>query len=253
MPSLSWGLHVPSPLLFPALGLAAGAITTIAGQGGGLLLLLVCALLVGPHEALALTAPALLLGNLHRALLLRAHLDRGVAARMIAGALPGGLAGGLLAGSIPPWFLRGLLVALTLLAIAKAAGKLRLHVPTPALLPAGALVGLLTGAGGGAGILFAPILLASGLTGNVFVATSATIAFATHAGRVVGYASLGLFDRSLFGPTVAVTLAIFAGNWLASRRKIQAGLDALGRGRGRERLEYGMLVVSVVLSVAGLG
>src|SRR5690242_12751146 len=113
-------------LAFPAMGLLAGALTTIAGQGGGLLLLLACALIVGPHKALAITAPALLLGNLHRSTLLRAHIARPIAARMIAGALPGALLGGLLAGSIPSWVLRGVLLAMTAFAIAKACGVFRL-------------------------------------------------------------------------------------------------------------------------------
>src|SRR5262245_36184409 len=65
------------------LGLAAGSLTTVAGQGGGLLLLLACSTLAGPHEALAITAPALLLGNLHRAVWLRAHINKSIALRMI--------------------------------------------------------------------------------------------------------------------------------------------------------------------------
>ena len=56
-------------LALAALGTIAGILTTLAGQGGGLFLLLAIAALVGPHEALAITAPALLLGNLHRAVL----------------------------------------------------------------------------------------------------------------------------------------------------------------------------------------
>ena len=96
-------------LLF--LGLCAGALTTLAGQGGGLFLLLILAVLVGPKAALAITAPALLLGNLHRAVLFRKAIDRGVAARMMLGAVPGAFAGGLLAGALPEWTLQVMLVA----------------------------------------------------------------------------------------------------------------------------------------------
>src|SRR5437763_7963450 len=100
-------------LALAALGLAAGLLTTLAGQGGGLFLLLATSAVLGPHAALALTAPALLVGNAHRALLLRRSVDRRVAARMIVGALPGALVGGALAGVIPSGALRALLLALT--------------------------------------------------------------------------------------------------------------------------------------------
>jgi uncharacterized membrane protein YfcA len=233
--------------LFLLLGLGAGVLTTIAGQGGGLLLLLACSALIGPHEALAVTAPALLLGNLHRSLLLRTHIDRPTAKRVIAGALPGALLGGLLAGMTPAWVLRCLLVVLTAVAIAKALGYVRFRVPQNALAPAGFVIGGLTGTAGGAGILFAPVLLSTGLTGRAFVATTSAVAVAAHIGRVAGYAGLGLFSKSLIAPTVAVTVAIFAGNAMGGR------IHELLTPRRSMAIEYGALVVCVVLSVAGLG
>jgi uncharacterized membrane protein YfcA len=237
-------------IVFLLLGLAAGALTTVAGQGGGLLLLLACSAILGPHEALAITAPALLLGNLHRAALLRTHIDRAIALRMIAGAVPGALVGGLLAGVTPAWVLRALLLAITAVAIAKALGFVRFNVSRKALAPAGVLIGGMTGTSGGAGVLFAPVLLSAGLTGRAFVATSSAVALATHVGRVAGYAGLGLFSRSLVGPTLAVTVAIFAGNALGDQlrtRLVRAGL------KSTTPIEYATLVVCVLLSVAGLG
>ena len=234
-------------LVFLLLGLMAGVLTTVAGQGGGLVVLLACSALVGPHEALAITAPALLLGNLHRSVLLRVHIDRVVAARMIAGAIPGALVGGVLAGVTPAWTLRVLLVGMTAAAVAKAVGLVRFRVPRTALVPAGVLVGGMTGTSGGAGVLFAPVLLSIGLQGKVFVATSSAVALAAHVGRVAGYAGLGLFSRALVGPTIAVATAIFVGNALGSR------LQALLSERRARAIEYGTLVVCVVLSVTGLG
>jgi uncharacterized protein len=273
---------LPAPLLFPlellGLGLGAGVLTTIAGQGGGLLLLLACSALIGPHQALALTTPALLLGNLHRALLLRRSIEWPVALRMIGGAVPGALVGGLVATVTPVWALRVLLIVMTVLAVARAGGLLRFDLPTRALLPAGAIVGAMTGTSGGAGILFAPVLLSAGLSGRVFVATSSAIAFSTHTGRMLGYASRGLFSQNLIFPTIVVTIAILFGNGLGDRLRSfltkpsptplpavrpahEANLPTHEsdresdhkKGRGVVTfLEYGTLVVCVVLSVAGL-
>ncbi|MBX3233006.1 MAG: TSUP family transporter [Labilithrix sp.] len=236
-------------LAFLLLGLAAGVLTTVAGQGGGLMLLLAVSALVGPHAALAITAPALLFGNLHRAVLLRHAVRRDVAVRLAAGALPGALAGGLAAGVLPVGVLRGIMVVLTTLAIAKALGWIRFTVAPRALGPAGFGLGILTGASGGAGILLAPILLALGLGGRAYVATSAVVAVAMHVGRVAGYVGLGFFSPQLVGWTVAVTVAIFAGNALGGRA--QGFLEA--RGRLQAVFEYGTLIVCVALSVAGLG
>src|SRR3954463_16054821 len=102
-------------LALPLLGLAAGVLTTLAGQGGGLFLVVACSAVVGPHAALAMTAPALLLGNAHRAITFWRAIDRRIAARIIAGALPGAIAGGFVAGVVPVWTLKIMLVAMTLL------------------------------------------------------------------------------------------------------------------------------------------
>lgn len=228
------------------LGVFAGALTTVAGQGGGLFLLLVCSQLLGPHVALAVTAPALLLGNVHRAAVFRAHIDRGVALRMVAGALPGAFAGGLVAGVAPTWLLHAMLVALSGLAIARALGWMRFGVPRAALVPAGLVVGGMTGTAGGAGVLLAPVLLSAGLSGRAFVGTIAVVAVAMHVGRVTAYASAGLFTWGLAVSTAALTLAIFVGNALGER------LRARTSERTTSRLEYGVLVVCVVLALAGI-
>jgi hypothetical protein len=118
----------------------------------------------------------------------------------------------------------------------------------------------MTGTSGGAGVLFAPVLLSAGLSGRAFVATSSTIAFSTHVGRVAGYAGLGLFSVGLILPTVFVTGAIFAGNALGDRIRtafLSGNEDDPAKIAAAAKrmtiLEYGTLVVCVVLSVAGLG
>jgi uncharacterized protein len=229
------------------LGILAGVLTTLAGQGGGLFLLLACSMLVGPHAALAITAPALLLGNLHRAVLFRRAIDRPIALRMIAGAIPGSFAGGLLAGAMPEWVLQSLLVGLTLLAIAKALRWLAFEVPRWTLGPSGFAIGGLTGTAGGAGVLFSPVLLSTGLTGAAFVGTLSSIAVATHVGRVVAYAINGLFTRELAVATAVVAVAITVGNALGERARRKLSATAA------TRIEYGVLVVCVGVSLVAFG
>lgn len=229
------------------LGLAAGVLTSLAGQGGGLFLLIACSALHGPRAALAMTAPALLLGNLHRAWIYRRSVDRPIAWRMALGGLPGALLGGLVAGTMPEGMFDVVLVGMTALAIAKALGWVRFTVPRSALAPAGFGIGAMTGTAGGAGVLLAPVLLSSGLSGATYVGTSSVVAVVTHLGRVAAYGSVGLFASSgarVGAAAVTLALAIFAGNSLAER--IRPRISA----RVATRIEYVTLAICVALSVA---
>jgi uncharacterized membrane protein YfcA len=237
-------------LLLVALGLAAGALTSLAGQGGGLFLLVTCSALYGPRSALAMTAPALLVGNLHRAWIHRSSIDRPIATRMTIGGLPGALLGGLVAGAMPEHAFDAILIGMTALAIAKACGLIRFSVPRAALAPAGFGIGAMTGTAGGAGVLLAPVLLSSGLSGAAYVGTSAVVAVVTHLGRVAAYGSAGLFSGTNGGGTrvlvagVTLALAIFGGNAIVER------LRPFISARVSNRIEYATLVVCVTLSVA---
>jgi uncharacterized membrane protein YfcA len=88
-------------LLFIALGLLGGVVSTLTGMGGGLLMLTCLSLIVGPHAALALSSPALLVSNAHRAFLLRENVDKRVVTLIGAGAIPGAIVGGLLLTRVP--------------------------------------------------------------------------------------------------------------------------------------------------------
>lgn len=230
-----------------ALGLAAGVLTSLAGQGGGLFLLIACSAIFGPRAALVMTAPALLLGNLHRAWLFRRSVAWPIAWRMSVGGLPGALIGGLVAGVMPEGMFDVILVAMTAIAIAKAIGWVRFSVPRRALAPAGFGIGAMTGTAGGAGVLLAPVLLSSGLTGAAYVGTSSVVAVVTHVGRVAAYGSVGLFANGgarIALSALALALAIFGGNTLAERVRPHLAAHVA------TRIEYVTLLVCVALSLA---
>lgn len=226
-------------------GLLAGLLTTLAGLGGGLLLLLVLSAVWSPAEALAITAPALLVGNLHRAWLGRTAIDRRVVRTFALGAVPGALLGGLAAGLVSPAVVRGLLVALTVLSLARALAKVRVVLPRSALAAGGLVVGGLTGASGGAGVLAAPLLLSWGLLGRTYVATGACCAAIMHVGRIVGYGAVGLFSPSVLGWAAVTTAAVVGGNCLGhALRRLPERLPA-------GALEHGVLAVCVTLALLG--
>ncbi len=234
-------------LLLLLMGTFAGVLTTLSGMGGGMVLLLVLSIAWSPAEALACTAPALLLGNLHRLFLFRSSVAWATIGPFAVAAIPGSLVGGLLVSFAPPTLTRWLLVLMTLLAIARALGWVRLRPRPWAMAPAGSFIGALNGAAGGAGLLVAPLLLALGLSGEAYVASVSACAVAMHFGRIIGYGAGGLFTPHLAGLSLITAAAILSGNFIGRRLR-----SVSSRIKGN-RLEYATLIACVSLALFGIG
>jgi len=199
-----------------------------------------------PQSALAVTAPALLVGNAHRALMFRNQLRRRLSGPLVLGALPGALLGGLFAVAIPAAVLHWLMLAMATLAVLRAVGWLRFTVPARSLGLVGFGAGGLCATSGGAGFLVAPALLSAGLKGERFVATAATGAVAMHLGRMIGYGAGGLITTSTLANATLLAVAITAGN--TAGKRVRALLD----GRLDGRLEYAALCLCLGLAIAGV-
>jgi hypothetical protein len=234
--------------LLPLFGLLAGLFTTLAGLGGGILLLLGLSVVWGPAAALASTAPAMLVGNMHRLWMMRAEVDRPIAKAFAWGAVPGSFVGGLLAAWMPEGVLRWLMLGMTAAAVGRAFDLWSWRPRASAMGPAGAGIGALSATAGGAGLLVGPLLMAAGLSGKRFVATVAAAAVALHAGRVVAYGLGGMMTGETAMRAAVLTVAVMGGN--------QIGLwvrDRILNDERAHRLELGALVVCVGLSVIGVG
>jgi len=228
-------------------GIAAGLITTVAGMGGGLLLLLVLAVISGdPLQALVVTSPALLLGNGHRLWRYRHDVDRATALPLALGAVPTALVVGMLTAQAPVAFIRWAMLGVALLAAARGLGLWRWVPPTSWGFPIGLTAGAVQATAGGSGVLLAPYLMGRDLVGRPYVATIAAVAVALHVSRFAGYGAGGLvhLDDLLAGTALAGTILVGnrLGEWLSG------GIDdALQR-----RLQVGVLVGCAVMGVAGL-
>jgi uncharacterized protein len=233
-------------MLIVLLGLAAGVLTTLAGAGGGVLFILLLSLLVGPHAALAASAPALLVGNVHRVVLYRSRVSLAVALPVVAGALPGSLIGGALVLSLPTVALRALFLVVVGYSVARAFGARGFTPPRALLAPAGALLGGVSATSGGAGLLLSPLLLSAGLTGESYVATSAAIAVSTHAGRLIAYGASGFFSRAVLGYALTGVVSIVLGNALGDRLR-----PLVEEPRRRSMVEHGTLALCATLAVLG--
>ena len=228
------------------LGAAAGVLSTLAGMGGGMLLVVVLSVLRDAHEALAVTTPALFFSNGHRAWLFRRHIDRGVARAFALGAIPGAIVGGWVVPALPGRALSAILVFSTLLALARSRGFLRLRAHPAFLTPAGVGIGALTATSGGAGMLVGPLYLSVGLSGTVYMATVAISGTALHLGRIIGYAAGGMFGRALLPSAVALLVGLVAGNFAG--KYVRAGVSK----ENEVRIELGALCVATLLAVLGV-
>jgi len=235
------------PLLVMSFGAFAGALTTIAGMGGGLILLLSLSAIWGPAAALAVTSPALLVGNLHRAFLYRRSVNWGLARAFAVGAAPGALLGALAAVAVPPALVSALMALVTLLSVLRAVGWLRVRPPARLMTPAGAVIGGLTGTSGGAAVLTAPLFLSAGLVGESYVGTTAVSAVVMHFGRMTGYGMGGLFTAERVAQAALLAIAVLTGNVFG--RKLRRHADRLPEGL----LEHVVLVACVALALLGVG
>jgi len=234
-------------MLFMALtGVAAGLITTVAGMGGGLLLLLVLALGTDPVHALVLSSPALLLGNGHRLWRFRHDVDRAVALPLAVGAVPTALGVGMFTGEAPVDLIRWTMLAVALLAALRGLGLWRWTPSVRWGLPIGLTAGAIQATAGGSGVLLAPYLMARDLVGRPYVATIAAVAVALHVARLAGYGAGGLVGAEDVLAGVALAGTILVGNRLG---ELVAPHIADGPQR---KLQVAVLLGCALLGVAGL-
>lgn len=227
-------------------GVLSGTLTTVAGMGGGFLMVLIFATWMEPRTALALTAPALMLGNLHRVWIYRQHLVLRLAGVFVLGAIPGGLAGSFFAVWMPQEVVRWLLLGVTALAVARALDWFPISLSPGAMAPGGFLAGFLS-ASSGAGIFVAPILMAGGVHGHAYVATAAASAFVIHVTRISVYGASGLIDQETLAISAVLALSIVVGNLVGKALRAPLG------ERATQRIAYIVLVSLVVLALGGVG
>lgn len=229
------------------LGVVAGFLTTTSGMGGGLMLVIALSAIWGPHVALPTTALALLVGNLHRLVLFRGHLRAEVARPLLLGLVPGSILGSLLIAGMPAGLIHVVMLALVAFALARALLGWRWRIPRAALAPAGGAVGVMAGTSGGAAVLTAPLLLASGLSGDEYLATVALAAVAMHVSRTIGYGAGGLVGAGTFAWAAYLAVMLVIGNLIGKR--LRGHLPE----RVRTGLEYAVLAGCTALSVLGAG
>lgn len=227
-------------------GFLAGGLTTVAGLGGGILLIAGLSMVWAPATVLAMTAPALFVGNASRVALLRRQVDWQVFMRFGATAGPMAFGASLLAVRAPVGVLK---VSIALLLLAFVGHELlKRHAQVPARVAgrgrtlvaaaAGVVSGTVSGLTGGAGFIAAPFLHRLGLGARELVATSAACMALVHLCKGVGFGMAQTLTPALVPAAVLLTVGVVAGNAAGARL-----LERLPEERFRQLL-LGALVLA---------
>jgi len=225
-------------------GVGAGLLSTIAGLGGGMLLVLVLSALIDPRTALATTTPALLGANLHRAWMYRRALDRRVAGVILLGAFPGALLGSLVAVAIPEAALPWILLAVAAIAVARELGWIGWEPSPRSLGPVGFASGAIAATSGG--MMVSPMLLASGVRGDALIGTASATAMTIHVARMLGYGLGGWVRLDTLLSSALLLVGLLAGNLAGKHLRTRLG------DRTTHILTYVVLALVVLLAIAGV-
>ena len=226
--------------------LIAGALDTVAGFGGGLLLLPVLVLVAGSKDAVLLAALIPLGWNLPRVIMLRQWIDWKITGLFTLGIVPGTALGALLLDSVDPDLLRrGIGVLLLLFGIYYV---LRLYFDLPG--PRGAkrwvfpILGLVSGIiggllGAGHGPFQAGGLMSADVPVREATAINGALGGITALARIGSYGAAGLMHEGIWVPAIAGIIGAVAGAMLGIR---------LSRRAKDSTLE---LIVGVAIALAG--
>lgn len=238
-------------------GIAAGALTTIASLGGGILLIAILSLFWSPVTVLGVTAPALFIGNASRVAMLSGDVDWRVVGRFSLTSVPAALGSSLVAASLPADTLGVLVAIFLLLFVLHEVGMVplrplarepeapaRAEQPRPIWLAdlGGAIAGIVSGLAGGAGFVSSPFLHAIGLPPRSLVATSAACMGVIHLAKGAGFTFASVLTPALFPQALTLAIGIVGGNALGTKV-----LDRMSRETFRR-----VLIVAVALAALQL-
>lgn len=199
-------------------GWAAATVSGAAGFGGALILLPLLTRLVGPEGAIPVLTVAQLMGNLSRAGFGFAQIRWRHALAFSAGAIPATVIGARLFVELPTDLLSQLVGVFLLVVVALRHSKVgKSSLPGRFLLPAGAIVGLMSAIVGSAGPLGAAVFLSLHLPAVAYVATEAVTASLIHVTKVLVYSRYELLGWSRLAEGLLLGSSMVAGSWTGRR------------------------------------
>ena len=198
---------------------ATSVVHGATGIGGGFLMAIVLAPLIGVVAVVPVLAVSLTLSGVARVFFNRDAFHRGAYQWIALTMLPGVVAGALIYASLNATAIAVILGTTILLSVPlrHVAARRRIVAGPRALMGAGSVYGLASGASIGAGMLLIPFMLGHGLDRRQFVGTLAAIALTMNATRTAVYGGTDLLAGGWLALGLLCGLATLPGNWVGQR------------------------------------
>ena len=229
-------------LLLAALAaFALAVLSSVAGFGGGVLLLPVFTAFFGLRAAIPMLTLTALASNGGRVWFNRNDIRWPLVGWFALGAVPFAVIGGFVFAYAPLAPLQKMLgVFLIAVVIWRHLGRMPTGINDHAFVAVGAASGLGSALLGAVGPFTAPFFLAYGLTRAAYIGTEAASALTMHVSKLAAYGAGDLLTSEVLAYGVALTPATIAGTWVG-RRLVDRMSDRLF-----------VIVVEVGLVVAGV-
>jgi len=233
-------MEFPLLIVIPAAFFAA-LVASVAGTGGGVILLPVLVSAFGVREAVPLYAVILFSGNLSRVGMNWRQIDFKVVGWFVLGAVPAAVAGSWLFTRMPDTGLLRILGAFLLgsAVLRYLRREAKPGFPAYRFLGLGVVFSTISGVVGSAGPFLAPFYLSYGLAKGAFIGTEALGTAAIHVTKLVTYQTLGVMSELIWLRGLALAPVMIAGSYMGKRIM--------------DRLPATVFVRIVELTIAGFG
>ncbi len=200
-----------------AVGLIAGLVSGIVGTGATIILLPVLTLAFGPQAAIPIMAIVALMSNLAKITSWWRQIDWRATAAYALGGIPGAALGARTMLLLPP---RLVDVALGSFFLIMIPGRRWLaargyRIGPLVLIPAGLVIGFLTGIVVSTGPITLPLFSAYGLVKGGFIATEAAASLAMYIAKAVTFRSFGALPTDIVVKGLITGSSVMAGTYAA--------------------------------------
>lgn len=218
----------PLRVVLVAVAAFAGSLAAgLSGLGGGMLLAIVIAPIVGIDVLVPVMTITMLLNHVARVGAFYRDVDWKVAGRVTLTALPATVIGAWVYAALPPNVIAIVIGVLALLFVParRLTGDAAWRVGTAGMLGIGGIFGFLSGTAIGAGMLLVPVLLGTGLAGPVLVGTDAVIGIAVLIVKTITFGTLAVLTTDIVTVGVVVGLftmpGVYVARWILRKSSVR--------------------------------
>jgi uncharacterized membrane protein YfcA len=223
-----------------AVGTVAGLVSGIVGTGATIILLPVLVIAFGPQSAIPIMAIVALMSNFAKITSWWREIDWRATAAYALGGIPGAALGARTMLSLPPHLVDIALGSFFLIMIPgrRWLAARRYKVGPGVLVPAGFVIGFLTGIVVSTGPITVPLFSAYGLVKGAFIATEAAASLAVYVSKAVTFRSFGALPTDIILKGLITGSSVMAGTYAAKLMVERLSISTF------QRLLDGVMLVS---------